>query len=224
MQKFLSFLSFLLTLFASKYLLGDCRGKVDVAPAYVHLDVLNFGKTVKTMDMPAVKVDSNYLIYKGLCIKPGFLYGYNRGSLLTAGAGLGYSIPIKSWCFTPAIGVNYTQVKTTIPLDFGGLKIKASEKFRSWSPYIALEVFYKIVEGWRIGVQVQYAWSRSHTTIKDFGSDKSNAKGPNYSLLIERDFCEHWSLNLGFAYNVSLTREKHGLRGYGTKLGLARWF
>ncbi len=224
MKKLFSIISFLLSLVASKYLFSDCRGKVDIAPAFVHLDVLNFGKTVKTMDIPALKIDSNYLIYKGLCIKPGFLYGSNRGSLLTAGMGLGFFIPINAWCVTPSIGVNYTQLKTKIPLVLTEVKFLAQEKFRSWSPYIAMEIFYKVIKGLRIGVQVQYAWSRSHVTIKNIGSDKSNAKGPSYAMLLERDFCEHWSLNLGVAYNISLTREKHGLRGYGMKLGVARWF
>lgn len=224
MQKLLSFISFILSIFATKYLFGDCKGKIDVAPAFVHLDILNFGKTVKTMDMPAVKADSNYLIYKGLCVKPSVLYGSNRGYLLTTSLGLGYAIPYKRWCFTPSVGVYYTQVKTKIPIEFFGFKIKAKEKFGSWSSYLALEIFYKIAKNWRAGFQFQYAWSRSHTTIEGFGSDKSNAKGPSYAVILERDFCDHWSLNLGAAYNISLTREKHGLRGYGMKLGLARWF
>lgn len=219
-----SMLSFLLSLVSAKSLFGDCRGKIDVAPAFVHLDVINFGKTIKTMDMPGIKADANYLIYKGICIKPGLLYANNRGSLLTTGAGLGIALPYKRWCVTPAIGANYTQVRTSIPIDLGDFKLKAREKFRSWSPYASIEVFYRIAKRWRIGAQFQYAWSRSHTTIEGFGSDKSNAKGPSYSILLERDFCDHWSLNFGAAYNLSLTKEKHGIRGYGFKLGLARWF
>lgn len=224
MQRLLSLISFMLSIFASKYLFSDCRGKIDIAPAFVHLDVLNFGKTVKTMDLPAIKGDINYLIYKGLCIKPGFLYGSNRGSILTAGCGLGFAIPFKKWCFTPSIGANYTQLNTKIPIDLQTVKIKAKEKFHSWSPYASLEIFYRITKCWRTGFVFQYAWSRSHTTIKGFGSDKTRARGPSYSMLIERDFNDHWSLNLGFAYNVSLTKEKHGIRGYGMKLGLAYWY
>lgn len=224
MRKILSLVSFVLSLFASKYLFSDCRGKVDIGPAFVHLDVLSFGKTVKTMDLPAVKADVNYLIYKGLCIKPTLLYGSNRGSLLTTSLGLGYAIPYKSWCFTPTFGIYYTKVKTTIPIDFFEFKVKAKEKFSSWSPYLSIEIFYTIAKNWRTGFQFQYAWSRSHTKISNFGSDKSNAKGPSYSWVIERDFNEHWSLNFGAAYNVSLTHEKHGLRGYGAKIGIAHWF
>ena len=224
MQRFLSIVSFILSIFASKYLFGDCRGKFEVAPTFAHLDILNFGKTVKTMDLPAIKADGNILLYKGLCIRPGFMYGSNRGSLLTTGCGLGFAIPYKKWCFTPSVGVAYTQLKTHIPIDFFGFKLKVREKFHSWSPYISLEIFYRITKCWRTGIMVQYAWSRSKTTIENFGSDKSNAKGPNYAFLIERDLNEHWSINLGFAYNISLTREKHGIRGYGMKMGLAYWF
>lgn len=224
MKKFISLISFFISLFAVKYGFSDCRGKIDIAPAFVHLDVLNFGKTVKTMDLAAIKIDANALIYKGLCIRPGFIYGSNRGTFLSTGCGLGYVIPIKRWCFTPSFGANYTEVHTKIPIDFFGVKLKVKEKFSSWSPYLSLEVFYRIVKGWRTGILFQYAWSRSHTTIKDFGSDKTNAKGPSYAFILERDFNDNWSLNLGLAYNISLTREKHGLRGYGAKLGLAYWF
>lgn len=223
MHKIFSLVSFILSIFASKYLFGDCRGKTDIGPAYVHLDVLNFGKTVKTMDMAAIKVDSNYLIHKGLCIKPGVLYGSNRGSLLTVSMGLGYALPYKRWCFTPSAGVFFTKVKTTVPIEFFGFKVKAKEQFTSWSSYLSFEIFYTIAKNWRTGFQYQYAWSRSHTTIKGFGSDKTNAKGPSYAWILERDLSDHWSINFGAAYNVSLTREKHGLRGYGAKLGIAYW-
>ncbi|MBS4170608.1 hypothetical protein [Neochlamydia sp. AcF95] len=226
MKNLFLLLSFFLSIVTFPCLQGDCRGKIDVAPTFVHLDIVNFGNTVKTMDLPAIKIDANALVYKGLCIRPGFMYGSNRGTLLTTGCGLGFTIPTKRWCFTPAVGANYTQLKTKIPLKISDFKLIAKEKFRSWSPYISIEVFYRIAKGCRAGLMVQYAWSRSHTTIKSIGTDKSksNAKGPSYALLIEKDLHEQWSLNLGFAYNISLTREKHGLRGYGMKAGLAYWF
>ncbi len=70
----------------------------------------------------------------------------------------------------------------------------------------------------------QYVWSRTITRIKGFKDTKSSPKGSNYSVMIESDINEKWSVNLGAAYNTSLTKEKHGLRGYGVRWGFAYWF
>ena len=56
------------------------------------------------------------------------------------------------------------------------------------------------------------------------GTTKSKPKGSNYGVMIEHDLNDRWSINLGGAYNTSLTKEKHGIRGYGGRLGCAYWF
>lgn len=201
-----------------------CQGKVDFAPAYVHIDILEHQKTVKRMDLLAFKADATIVINNGFCLKPTILAGTGHGAIFSGGLGIGHCIPITNRItLTPYVGCTYTHLRTTIDIPMLALK-DLKERFRSISPYVSLEATIKIAEGWRICGVVQYAWSRTHTTIKHLLSDKSNAKGPNYALLLEHDLNDKWSVNIGAAYNISLTKEKHGLRGAGVKLGLARWF
>jgi hypothetical protein len=42
--------------------------------------------------------------------------------------------------------------------------------------------------------------------------------------MLETDINDCWSVNIGGAYNISLSHEKHGLRAYGGRLALAYWF
>lgn len=203
---------------------AETKGKVDLAPAYVHIDILESGKTVKRMDLPAVKSEATILIYKGLCLKPNILYGSGRGSIFNAGLGIGYCLPISERvCLTPSVGCSFTNLRTTINIPLLGL-FHLNERFRSISPYVGLDATYSITECWRICAAVQYVFSRTHTKIEHLLTDKSHTKGPNYGIMLERDLNEEWSVQLGAAYNISLSKEKHGLRGYGFKLGLAKWF
>ena len=55
-------------------------------------------------------------------------------------------------------------------------------------------------------------------------NDKSHSDGPNYSLGIDYSLSKHWSVMLGFGYNITLSKEKHGIRGKGAKLGLSYYF
>lgn len=219
-----SSLALLLLLFFKPPLDALCYGKIDVGPAYVHVDILENQKTVKNMDMVAFKGDATILIYKGICLKPTVLYGSANGSVFSSGAGIGHCFPLfnQRLTLTPSIGCNFTHLRTTFSLHQLGLK-NLKETFRSTSPYASLEATISLGDSWRICGLYQYAWSRTHTTIKNLTRDKSHSRGPNYGLLIEYDFAKNWSVNVGGAYNLTLTKEKHGLRGAGVKLGLVRW-
>lgn len=212
------------TFLLSTTLLADSKAKIDVGPAFIHLDILESGKTIDRMDMPGVRADANYMFENGICIKPTVLYGSNNGSLLSVGASVGQYIPCgDQWSFLPNLGVSYSYVHTTVDFpSFGLLDLK--EKFRSISPFLGLDAYYTFTPTWRICGSFQYAWSRTHTEIQHLPKSKSHCQGPIYSLLLEKDITPSWSLNLGMGYNISLTKEKHGLRGTGVKLGLARWY
>jgi outer membrane scaffolding protein for murein synthesis (MipA/OmpV family) len=99
-----------------------------------------------------------------------------------------------------------------------------TEKFRSISPYLSIEGSYTFTKGWRVVGTIQYSYSRTHTIVKPLVDDKSHSEGFSYSAMIEHDLTQQWSVNLGGAYNLSLTKEKHGMRIWGFKLGIARWF
>lgn len=198
--------------------------KIDAGPTFVHLDILESGKTVDRMDLPSIRADVSYLFDNGICLKPTVLYGSNNGSLLTTSASIGQYIPLnEQWSLLPNAGITYSYVRTSIDFPSIGLH-ELSEKFRSISPFLALEAYYSFNPTFRICGSFQYAWSRTHTQIQYLGKSKSHCQGPNYSFLIEKDLNPAWSLNLGMGYNISLSKEKHGLRGTGFKLGLARWY
>lgn len=217
----------LLAAFATQLHGYDCRGKAEIAPAYAHIDVLESGKTVHQINLAAVKADASIMLWQGLCLKPNLLYGTGNATLVTTGLGLGYIFPVQdNLCITPSVGVNYTFVKTQITYKntfFGEIILK--EKFQSVSPYIGIEAAYTFCPSWRICAFIQYAWSSTWTHIKGMDpSSRGHSDGANYGLMIEHDLNNQWSINVGGAYNESLSKEKHGLRGAGVKLGLARWF
>lgn len=229
---FLTTLCFCLSIlnFVGNPLNADCCGKIDAGPAFLHIDVLESSHTIKKINMPAIKADGLYFVWNGVCVKPTALYAaIGNSQIISAGCGIGHYTPIGTKCsITPSIGCNLTQFKTTIHhyavKEVPGLFLNLKERFRSISPYAAIDASYCFTPGWRIIACYQYVWSRTHTKIKNFDSSKSSPSGSNYAMVVERDLNDNWSVNLGAAYNTSLTKEKHGLRGYGVRLGLAYWF
>ncbi|MBA3603788.1 MAG: autotransporter domain-containing protein [Parachlamydiaceae bacterium] len=202
------------------------KGKVDIGPAFIHLDILESGRTIDRLDMMGVRADFSYFIHRGLYIKPTVLYGNggsNKGNLFTASLGVGYLIPLtKTFLIAPSFGVNYGHIKTKI--DFPAYQLKdLTETFKSWAPFIEADIYYTFIPGWRVCAGVQYSWSRSDIKIAKLES-KSKSQGFAYSILLEHDLNDKWSCNIGAAYNLSLSKEKHGLRGTGVKAGIVRWF
>lgn len=207
---------------------AEVKGKVDVGAAFMHVDILESGHTVKRMDMWGVRGDFSYFLYKGLYVKPVVLYGTggaSRGGLFSSSLGLGYCLPItKSFTVSPSVGVTYSHLWTKIDIEPLQLK-NLRENFRSWAPYLSFDIYYNFCSSSRIGFNIQYAWSHSKTSIQKVTKNhKSSPEGFAYSVLLEHDLSEKWSINLGAIYNLSLTHEKHGLRGSGVKAGLVRWF
>lgn len=207
---------------------GEVKGKFDLSPAFIHLDILESGRTVKRMDMMGVRADFSYYLYKGLYIKPTFLYGHGgaaKGGIFTGSLGLGCCLPVcEHLLISSSVGINYGHIWTKI--NVAALQLEnLRENFKSWAPFIGCDFHYTFVPSWRICVGVQYAWSRTKTSIQHLvKNDKSDSKGFAYSALLEHDINDQWSWNVGAAYNLSLTKEKHGIRGTGIKAGIVRWF
>lgn len=208
---------------------GEIRGKLGLAPVLLDVDILESGKTIETLHMKGVKGDATVLFYKGFCIKPGFLWGQGHGELTAGNIALGCYVPIcKDLKILPNIGCTWSYLHTTLDLEevmLFGLR----ERFRSSSPFLAMEISYSITDKWTLIGVYQYAWSRTHTKISSHhtgtvASDKSHTCGPNYSLGVDYSFNEHWSLVFGVGYNITLSKEKHGLRGKGAQLGVAYYF
>lgn len=221
-------LLFLMTFITPSH--AEIKGKIDAGPAWVHIDVLESNKTVKKIDMAAIKADSTILIWKGVCLKPNILYGKNGVSeTASGGIGIGHYTPFcEKFSITPSIGCSFTQFKThfNYRLPFGSVTLK--ERFHSVSPYACMEASYCFASGWRLCGIYQYVFSKTNTKITSaigFNSTtRSHPKGPNYALILEKDLNANWSVNIAGAYNISLTKEKHGLRAYGARIALAYWF
>lgn len=203
---------------------GKCCGKVDLGPTIMDIDILESGKTVETLHMKGVKGDATILIYQGLCVKPGFIWGRGHGQLAAGSIGVGYYIPItKNLKILPNVGVAWSHLHTRVDIEQFAL-FDLKERFRSQSPFIGLEFCYTFLEKWTLMGVYQYAWSRTHTKIGKVVSDHSHSEGSNYSLGVDYSFNKHWSLIFGVGYNITLSHEKHGIRGKGAKLGLAYYF
>lgn len=199
-------------------------GKIDIGPAYAVIDVLESGRTEHTRYLKGFKGDATIVLWKGIFIKPNILWGEGNARLTAGGIGIGQCLPIND-CLTllPSVGINFSYFRTKIDVEEVFL-FDLTEKFRSSSPYICMEFTYKITPKWILMGMYQYAWSHTKTTIDPIISDKSHTCGPNYALGIEYCMNDNWSLTFGVGYNITLSKEKHGLRGKGAKLGLAYYF
>lgn len=205
---------------------AEVRGKVDVGAALLYIDILHSGKTEKTLQMNGVKADATVLVYKGLAIKPTFLYGEggSHGWVCSGGVGVGFYYPVTDkFKVLPYAGMIWSDFQAKVVMEpFGPIHVK--ERFRSKSPYVGLDASYAITSKWTAILSYQYSWSRTVTTIKPFVKDKSHSDGPNYAAAIEYAVSDTWAVNFGVGYNISLSKEKHGLRGKGMKLGVAYYF
>jgi len=203
---------------------AECCGKVDLGATLLHVDILESGKTVKTLHMNGLKGDANLVFWKGISLKPSFLIGQGNGGLSSFSIGIGQCLPVTDeLLLIPSVGVTFSYLHTKIDIEaiqvFG-----VKERFRSTSPFVALEFCYKLTDKWTVMGMAQYAWCRTHTKIDHIISDKSKSQGPNYSLGVDYSLNKNWSINCGVGYNISLSKEKHGIRGAGLKLGLAYYF
>lgn len=202
----------------------ECKGRIDVGPAFASIDMLESGHTKRTLDLPAVKIDANLMLYKGISLKPSFLIAWGKANLNGSGIGLGFCIPVTDKIsISPSFGVNESRFKSRINFpDF--MLFHLRERFVSRGIYLAVDGAWTFCEKWRVYAFVQYTWSRVHTRVRPLYNVKSNCKGPNYALSLERDLNQNFSVSLSAAYNISLSKEKHGLRGKGVKLGLVYWY
>lgn len=203
---------------------GSMHGKVDIGPAIIDIDVLESGKTVETLHMLGVKGDASLLVYEGYCIKPSFIWGKKGHSELAAGSiAVGYYLPIKKFRFLPNVGFTWSHLETRVDLE-QIMMYNLKERFRSTSPFIGMEICYLLTDKWTVTAIYQYAWSRTDTKIGSIVSDKSHSCGPSYSLGVDYSLNKNWSIVFGVGYNLTLSKEKHGLRGKGAKLGVAYYF
>src|SRR5262249_33768361 len=136
-------LFFSLIAVGSQSLHAQVKGKVDAGPAFMHIDILESGHTVKRMDMWGVRADLCYFLYKGLYVKPVVLYGNGsaaKGGLFTGSLSLGFCLPLNEHItVSPGVGYSYSHLWTKI--DFEPLQLKnLRENFKSQAPFVSLDI------------------------------------------------------------------------------------
>ena len=203
-------------LLLTSYLSGACDARFDVGPAFASIDMLESGKTIRTYNLGGVKGDAA-VVYQGFAVKPSFLYADGDANLTSGSIGLGFCIPVLEDVYvTPTYGFTETRFKSKI------------EKFTSHGQYVAMDISWTFIKGWRVYGMAQWCWSRVNTTLYTpfgpFKLPKSHCKGPNYGIALEHDITDQFSVSIAGGYNSSLSKEKHGLRGKGAKLGLVYWW
>lgn len=219
---FILFLLFLANCFADDDC--PCKGRVDIGPAFASIDMLESGHTVRTLELWGVRADATILIYKGFCIKPAVLIADGKANLNVYSIGAGFCFPItETITLTPSGGYSETHYKSRISFPAFGLT-HLREKFKSQGGYLAIDGCWTFIPGFRAYAGFQWAWSTVHTTVRPLFKSKQHCQGPSYTGCIEYDLLENLSINFAGAYNLSLSKEKHGLRGKGCKLGLVYWF
>lgn len=205
-------------------LYGEVHGKIDLGPTLIDIDILESGKTIETLHMKGVKGDLTLLVYQGLCLKPSFIWARGHGQLAAGSIAVGYYLPLtEKLRILPNVGMTWSYLHTRVdlePLNQFDLK----ERFRSNSPFLGMEVCYSLTDKWTLMALYQYAWCRTHTKIGSVVSSKSHSCGPNYAIGVDYSINKQWSITFGVGYNITLSHEKHGLRGKGAKLGVAYYF
>lgn len=199
--------------------------KIEFGPAYVHMDVLESGRTVHDMDMVAGRFDGTFVFWRGITLKPVLMAAQGNGNLYTASLALGYTLPCsQTFAITPQVGMGYSYLDTKFELM--GFPVKTKHTYKSYTPFIGIDLVYNLGNGWRIGGTLQYAWANTRTSLPELSlhNIKSHSEGFAYAASIEKDLSDHVSISIGAGYNNTLSKEKHGLRGYGAKVGLAYWF
>lgn len=201
-----------------------CKARIDAGPAYVHVDMLESGKTRRSLDLYAARVDATVLLFQAVAIKPSLMLADGKANLNTGAIGVGFCYPItENLVISPSVGYTETHFKSRINFPNYFL-FHLREKFRSQGYYGALELAWTFMPTWRLYFSYQYAWSYVKTTIRPLATTKNHTQGPYYAATLEKDITKNWSISLSGGYNISLSKEKHGLRGAGAKLGVVYWF
>lgn len=223
MNRLLLTLTSLLLAFSALQATEECCGKIELAPVYMTVDMIEARKTAETMQMWGGRLDISINIWKGILFRPSVIVTTGDGELNAETVGLGFAWKATDQLLLiPSIGYTHSGLSTKIhPKELPGYSFNTH--FRSDGGVLGLEAHYTFVKDWRVSALIQYGWSATVTKIKNIGTHKGHSQGGNYALGIEHDFNPYWSINLVGAYNSSLSHEKDGLRAYGAKLGITRW-
>lgn len=207
-------------------LFGTTHGRLDVAPVAMRVKIQESGKTIETLDMVGGRVDGTFQLVDGygVVLKPFFFGASGGGDLVSGGCSIGHYTPISDkWTITPLLGWTYSNLKTTIDLPAFGLT-GLREKFKSNSFNLGFEAAYQFWPDWYLTGVYQYGFAHTNTKIGSLLSSKGKSEGSSFALILDYYLKCNWVITGAFAYNNSLSKEKHGIEGYGFKAGIGYWY
>lgn len=198
----------------------DAAGKIDAGPVYINVDVIDNGSVVDSLDLWGVRADNTGQIIHGLVYKFGISFAGGDGDYLFLSGGLGYYIPIcKGWVLIPHAGISYSHLK--YPIDIPAFALyHVSQKFTSHTPYIGFDLSYEITPCWIVTGSFLYGFSQTKTKTGDLFTFKGESKGPSYALMVEYCMTQCASVHIAGAYNLTRSKEKHGIKGAGVRIGM----
>lgn len=214
-------------------LAAQIQGAADLGATWLKVDVLESGKTVDTLYMRGVRGEATVAVYQGLAVKPLFLFAWGHGDLATGSLAVGYYLPVaEKWRIFPNFGgtLSYLSTKIDVEVDeIPGLRFEdVKERFRSSTAFLGLDVHFLATDKITVRLSYQYGWSHTHTKLShkehELPNSKGHSCGGNYALGVDYAVTPSWSITAGAAYNITLSKEKHGLRGCGGKLGVSYYF
>ena len=209
------------------------KGKVDIGPAYVHLETIVDNRTFSKTDLGAIKFDGNVYNDQGWGSKLSVLQSVwdmdsTGEDATTIQLAVGRYIPVTS-CLTlfPEVGIGWSSITTDLEL---ATMIPLKRVSKSPGYFIGFEGCYSITKCFRFCGQFLWGWTKIKSEFKTKESNQlvntvhSTGSGPVLSALLEYDLNNRWSVNIGGAYNLSWDDDNNGLRAWGGKAGIAYWF
>lgn len=200
---------------------AEMHGKIDGGIVGLNVTLLEHGHKVKTLSMIGISSNATILVCDGWCIKPKVVVASGDGDLWNLGSGIGYFLPVSDYLnITPNVGVAYSSIETH--RDLPGLP-DADEIYNAWNPWVGFDIGVNLTPVWTVSLMYQYAWSSCKTQIGPFRS-KTESRGSNYAVQTDYYFRNDWSVNLAVGSYDSQSKELHGTKTKGIRLGVGYFF
>ncbi len=210
------------------------RGRADVSFLGMSISHLIDNKTANKSNVYGSRVDATIVPFEGygIAFKPMALYATGDGDLLQGGIQIAHYTPIND-CITlvPGIGYTYSDLRSKIKIQLPNVgPFTFNQKVDSNIIFCACDVYYKIDEQWMLTGVFQYGWARSHSKIHSmdvFGTnivEEGSSDGPSFAGIVDYYITKSWSISTAVGYSKTLSKERHGLKALGYKVGLGYLF
>lgn len=209
------------------------RGRADVSFLGMTISHLANNKTVNKSNIFGTRVDATIVPFEGygIAFKPMAAYATGEGDLVQGGIQIAHYTPIND-CITlvPGIGYTYSDFRSKIKIPISPVdSLNIDQKVDSNVIFCACDVYYTINEQWMLTGVFQYGWARSHSKIHSdvleiYDVEKGSSDGPSIAGMVDYYITKSWSINGAVGYSKTLSKERHGLKAFGYKVGLGYLF